>query len=579
MQGDSRKGSIASQFGSLLQGQIVRNQPLEVKTIPLVHRILQDIKFAEIVNELCGDDGDVPIEKVLEVMVHCRQQHAATVPLYEVQKWFSHTILPNVLGVTSSKINDMRLGRVLERVDPVARVVWVSLIQQVHRVYGLDLSLAIYDTSSVYVEGDYEHSQILSFGYSRDGKPNCKQFNLGLDVTGEEGIPLLYSLTPGKTEDSSTVPENLRDLQRLYTNLGAPDALCVLGDRAMLTAEYIQLYEKAGVNFIGSMKTCALNTHVLRSVCDDELLAHPLEYVAERYQHLPADRREAERYYGLRTTITVPASKEVEGSTKLILPALVVLGSGKQRLDQQHRETLLTRTEARLGEIQSHLNKTKYRRRAYAADQAGKALARYPAIKGMLTIDLCGEDGNLSLTWSRAEPKIEEAARLDGRYVVYFRDKNLSNENVFHRFKSRDRVEKRIDDLKGTGPVVVRPIFLHKDARIRGMVFVCMVALLVVSLQELLAKRHLKTRVTGETIQEVFETFGASLQTFVDQSQLLFMPTPTEWQKQLLDSADIHLEQVVPVTVASQWTTPSGQNPPWPTAADSGERPPRVPDS
>lgn len=570
---NSRRSSIASHFSTLLQGQIVRNQPLQVKTIPLVHRILQDIKFAEIITELCGDGGDVPVERVLEVMVHCRQQHAATVPLYEVQKWFSHTILPNLLGVPSSKINDVRLGRVLEGIAPVARAVWVRLIQQVHRIYGFDLSLAIYDTSSVYVEGDYEHSQILRFGYSRDSKPNCKQFNLGLDVTGEDGIPVLYSLTPGNTEDSSTVPENLGDLQRLYRTLGASDALCVLGDRAMLTAEYIQLYEKASVNFIGSMKSCALNTRTLASVSADELLASPLEYVAERYQHLPADRREAERYYAVRTTVTVPASKEVEGSTQLALPALVVLGLGKQRLDQQHRETLLEKTEARLNEIQGHLNKAKYRRPAYAADQVEKALACYPAIKGMLTSALSGEDGSLSLSWSRVQPNIEESARLDGRYAIYFRDKNLSNDDVFYRFKSRDRVEKRIDDLKGTGPVVVRPVFLHKDERICGMVFVCMVALLVVCIQELLAKRYLKTRVTGETIQEVFETFGASLQTFVDESQLLFMPTPTEWQRQLLESADIRIEPVVPVTVAAQWTASSGQNPPWPISAEASDRP------
>ncbi|HEY4001949.1 MAG TPA: IS1634 family transposase [Candidatus Xenobia bacterium] len=556
---------MASQFGALLHGQILRTQPLRVQTIPLVHRILQDVKFGEVIGELCADEGDVPVEKVLEAMVHCRQQHSTTVPLYEMQKWFSNTILPNVLGVPSSKINDVRLGRVLERVAPVARVAWVRLISEAHKAYGLDLSLAIYDTSSVYVEGEYEDSELMRFGYSRDSKPNCKQFNLGLDVTGDDGIPLLYHLTPGNTEDSSTVPENLRDLQRLYQSLGAPDSLCVLGDRAMLTANCIHLYDKAGVNFIGSMKACALNDRVLESVPLSELLSHPLEYVAERYQHLPSERREEERYYAVRTEVTISASKDIEGSVELVMPALVVLGSGKQRLDQQHRETLLAKTEARLADIASYLNKSKYRRRIYAEDQVAKAIKRFPAIKGMVTATLSGEEGNLTLTWTRDDEKIEESARLDGRYVIYFRDRSLSSEMVFSRFKSRDMVEKRIDDVKGAGPVVVRPVFLHKDERICGMVFVCMVALLVVSLQELLAKRSLKTRVTGETIHEVFETFAASVQTFADQSQLLFMPTPTDWQRQLLESAGIRLESVVPVTVSGQWIADVGQTPPWGT--------------
>lgn len=551
---NSRKSSVANQVAPLLQGQVLGTQPLRVQTIPLVHRILQDIGFAGIVNEHCGDNGDVAVDKVLEALVHCRQQNATPVPLYEVAAWFAKTILPNLLEVPSHKLNDVRLGRVLEQVDPAARAMWVRLIQQVHRVYGFDLSLVIYDTSSVYVEGEYDGSQLLSFGYSRDNKANCKQFNLGLNVNGEDGIPILYQVLPGRTEDSSTVPSNLQDLQQLYQQLGVPDTLCVLGDRAMLTADYVQLYEKAKVNFIGSMRACALNESVMRAVSVEDLMANPLDYVAERNQHLPKDRREAERYFGVRTTATIPPSNEVDGSTTLETPVLVVLGSGKQRLDRQHRETLLAKTEHRLREIQGYLNKGKYLKQTYAANQITKALARYPAIKGMLQHELTGDDGHLTLTWSRVNSVIEHAAVLDGRYAVYFRNGSLSNEDVFLRFKSRDRVEKRIDDIKGAGPVVVRPIFLHKDERIRGLVFVCMVALLVMAIQELQAKRHLKVKVTGETIQEVFRDFGASLQTFTDSSQLVIMPTPTKWQGQILDSLDITLDPVAPVIVASQWT-------------------------
>ena len=546
--------TVANQLAPLLRGQVVGIQPLHVQTIPLVHQILQDVGFAGVVNGHCGDDGDVPVAKVVEALVHSRMQNSTPVPLYQMEEWFSKTILPNLLEVPSHKLNDVRLGRVLELLDPAAKAMWVQLVLQVHKVYRLDLSLAIYDTSSVYVEGEYGDSDLLTFGYSRDKKPNCKQFNLGLDVTGADGVPLIYHVTPGNTEDSSTVPTNLQDLQQLYRLLGASHALCVLGDRAMLTTDYVHLYERANVNFIGSMRACGLNKAVLRSVSEEQLLQHPLNYLAERYQELPADKQEAERYWAVRTQVTIPASKEVEGSTALLLPVLVVLGAGKRRLDQQHRETLLTKTENRLDEIARYLNRGKYLKRTYAEGQIKKALSKYPAVKGMLVHEFAGDDGNLALTWSRVPSKINQAAALDGRYAVYFRDDQLPDEEVFQRFKSRDRVEKRVDDIKGAGPVVTRPVFLHKDERIRGLVFVCMVALLVMAIEEMQVRRNLKQSVTGQKIQGVFGDFAASLQTFTDRSQLVVMPTPNKWQRQILASLGIQLDTVAPVVVTSQWT-------------------------
>lgn len=554
MQERPPKASIANQLAPFLQGQVIGTQPLRVQTIPMVHAILQNIGFSGVVNGHCGDDGDVAVDKVVEALVHSRLQNSTPVPLYQMEEWFSKTILPNVLEVPSHKLNDVRLGRVLELLDPAAKAMWVQLVLRVHSVYGFDLSLAIYDTSSVYVEGEYEGSELLRFGYSRDGKSNCKQFNLGLNVTGADGMPLLYHVTPGNVEDSSTVPTNLQELQKLYRLLGVPQALSVLGDRAMLTPEYVHLYERAKVNFIGSMRACALNTEVLKSVSEAELLQHPMSYLALRNQDKPADKQAAERYWAVRTQVTVPASKEVEGSSDLKLPVLVVLGAGKRRLDQQHRETLLTKTEHRLLEIAGYLNKGKYLNRVYAEGQIKKALSKYPAIKGMLAHELVGDQGSLVLTWSRVVSKIEQTAALDGRYAVYFRDEQLADEKVFTEFKSRDKVEKRVDDIKGAGPVVVRPVFLHKEERIRGLVFVCMVALLVMAIEEMQVRRNLKQSVTGNKIQGVFQDFGASLQTFKDRSQLVMMPTPNKWQRQLLTSLGIQLESIAPVVVTTQWT-------------------------
>lgn len=408
---------------------------------------------------------------------------------------------------------------------------------------------------------------LAEYGYSRDGKPGTKQVNIGLNVSGEDGIPLLYHLFPGSTEDSTTVADNLRQMKALFEELGADGKLDILGDRAMLSVQLAHLYLNEGVDFIGSMRACKLMDDVIAGVPDELLLQHPMDYVAHRHRHLPQDKREGERYYAVRTEVTIPAHKDVPGSSLVTLPCLVVLASGKRRLDVQHRETLLSRTEQRLQEISEYLNKGKYKHQKYAQDQVSKALARHAAIKGLISAQLSGDDSSLSLTWQRDEPAIDRAAAADGKYAIVFANPELSTAEVFRKFKCRDRVEKRVDDIKGTGPVVVRPIYLHKDERIRGLVLGCMVSLLVMSIVELLIKRNLRKKLTAEATQGVFRGFSAALHTLADHSQLLVMPVGHKWQRQILGAIGVTLPTMAHVAAACGASNtargPGVPPPPW----------------
>jgi len=49
----------------------------------------------------------------------------------------------------------------------------------------VDLRFLHYDITSVYLEGKYEGSNKVDYGYSRDHRPDAKQVNLAVNVTGE----------------------------------------------------------------------------------------------------------------------------------------------------------------------------------------------------------------------------------------------------------------------------------------------------------------------------------------------------------------------------------------------------------
>ena len=59
-------------------------------------------------------------------------------------------------------------------------------------------SLVLYDITSSYFEGEYRESDIVLFGYNRDGKKGHEQMVIGL-ICNEEGCPVGVEVFPGNT--------------------------------------------------------------------------------------------------------------------------------------------------------------------------------------------------------------------------------------------------------------------------------------------------------------------------------------------------------------------------------------------
>ena len=104
---------------------------------------------------------------------------------------------------------------------------------------------------------------------------------------------------------------------------------------------------------------------------------------------------------------------------------------------------------------------------------------------------------------------------------------------MLSRFKGQDRVEKRFSTIKG--PIRIRPVFLHNENRIEALVLMCMVALLVFSLLELLVKR-VGVEVTGRKLIEQFQGLHAIYTGFADGSYIRLLAPLTPFQDKLLTS-------------------------------------------
>jgi transposase len=104
---------------------------------------------------------------------------------------------------------------------------------------------------------------------------------------------------------------------------------------------------------------------------------------------------------------------------------------------------------------------------------------------------------------------------------------------VLTAFKAQDAVEKSYTCLKG--PLRVRPLYLHSDQRVEGIMFISVLALLVRALLEVRCRRA-GLRSSADRVLHAFASLYATDQIFVDGSRYCQLGHLTDFQQRVLET-------------------------------------------
>ena len=297
--------------------------------------------------------------------------------------------------------------------------------------------LVLYDITSTYFEGEYAESELVQFGYNRDGKRGHEQVVIGL-LTSAEGCPVAVEVFPGNTQDAATVEGKIKELRTQY----GVSELVFVGDRGMVTAsnekKLAALPENAGLKIISAL------TH--RQMVD--LLAktkHEPELFDDRNIIEISDPDEPGRRYCLCRN---PHSAERETTTRNEL-----IERTRKALDQLVARKKPAKAEALGAQVGKLLSQTK--------------MGKY--------ITWAVQDGRLE--WSLNAAAVAAAQALDGCYVIKttVSAEAMDKNEVVARYKSLSQVEQAFRNMKSVS-LEMRPVHHKKDDRIRAHVLLCMLA-------------------------------------------------------------------------------------------------------
>ena len=156
----------------------------------------------------------VPWEKVLEVLTINRLLDPGSE--FAVHRhWFLRSALDELLGVDFQAAAKDRLYRCLDRLVAHKEALFHFLQQRWRTLFNVRFDIFLYDLTSTYFEGLCAGIPKAKHGYSRDGRPDCRQVVIALVVT-TDGLPLAYEVFSGNTADKTTLKEFLEKIERLY---------------------------------------------------------------------------------------------------------------------------------------------------------------------------------------------------------------------------------------------------------------------------------------------------------------------------------------------------------------------------
>jgi len=190
------------------------------------------------------DRGAVEWSKVLAVLVINRLCDPAS-EFAVHRRWFLGSAMDELLGVDFAVADKDRLYRCLDRLVIHKDELFKFLVDRWKTLFDARFDVLLYDLTSTYFEGRCERIPKAKHGYSRDGRPDCRQVVIALVVT-PDGFPLAYEVMPGNTSDRTTLQGFLARIESMY---GRTRRVWLM-DRGVPTEEDLERMRTDGVGYL-----------------------------------------------------------------------------------------------------------------------------------------------------------------------------------------------------------------------------------------------------------------------------------------------------------------------------------------
>lgn len=380
---------------------------------------------------------------------------------------------------------------------------WLSENQEIierkiykHRCKGKAIKdIFLYDVTSSYLEGD--KNELAAYGYNRDKKKGKKQIVIGL-LTDSEGYPLSVEVFKGNTGDTKTVSDQL---EKLKDNFGV-ERVVFVGDKGMIKSAQI---EEITSDIYKWNYLTTITKQQIRGLIDKgeiQLALFDADIVeVESKDHI--------RYILRRNPIR---SDEIKKNRESKINYIIEFAAKQNLYLKEHKKAKTETAQRKINDKISALrlntiitSKVKKREVIIETNTAGK--------------------------------KKEE--ELDGCYVLKtdVPKESLDTKTAHDRYKDLSKIEFAFRTMKTTLEEI-RPIFVRKEKRTRGHVFVAMLAYMIV---KYITDKFANSSFTRQFVIESLDKIGYLEYQYEGRTETVVPQNLLPHQKQIIDRLELKL--------------------------------------
>jgi hypothetical protein len=320
----------------------------------------------------------------------------------------------------------------------------IHLHNRIKALYGRTTELVYYDVTNYYFEID-EQDEMRKKGVSKEHRPDpIIQMGLFMDTLG---IPILYRLFPGNTNDCETLRPILAELKRDY-DIGR---VIVVADKGNNTVKNINYHVMRGDGYVYSQTVRGAHKELKEYIFDEK-----------GYTWLGDDYKIKSRIYPRQIAVIGNNGRPI-----------------KKRIDEKQiifysrdydRRAKAEREPAILKAMDLVKNPSKYNR-----------ATSYGAARYVKNIEYDKKTGEIITSKKRPvfdEGRLREEEKFDGYYAIVTSELDKADEEIIDIYRGLWRIEESFKITKGD--LKTRPVYLSRKDRIESHFLICFIALVII---------------------------------------------------------------------------------------------------
>jgi transposase len=385
--------------------------------------------------------------------------------------WFRNTAIEDILQLPCKNLAEDRLYRMLDSLHPNREKIEQLLAKREQSLFGLKNTIIFYDLTSTYFEGQAFSNNKAQRGYSRDGRPDCKQVVIGL-VIGQEGFPIAHEIFKGNQNDASSLSEMLDVLDN---RVGLKQHQTVVIDRGIASKENLKELKRRNLHYIVASR------HTEREQWWD------IFYEQEGFSDVNPGK----------DTCGVKVKKMVGDGVIYVLCESKARSQKDRAIRQRFENNLLKAVE----KLKKRIETGRLQKQKDIQQAIGRLKERYSRSARYYKMDY--QQKTKTFTCTLLQEKKQRAEQLDGCYILKTDRTDIDAQSVWQTYMMLTRAESAFRSMKS--PLAERPIFHQLQQRVETHIFLCILAYhLLVAIEKTLKDAGEHT--SWETVREKLKT-------------------------------------------------------------------------